>query len=178
MPEFFQTRMGMRFFESQLPKLIETMERIARVGEQLAENYEPDFCADCGGSTAVGSRDPHVCGEPMTIANVIDRDLPAFRDEAKKLTAVVRGQNFDRDPGMTSEDIMRLCDLMDALTGGPKWASYHDAAIGRAKFEPSPQDREAFEIVEQIAKRKATLTGIERTALLMVVAYANGRTNV
>ena len=46
MPEFFQTMMGRKFFEGQLPKLISTLERIAVCLEENNEKSHRTSRAD------------------------------------------------------------------------------------------------------------------------------------
>lgn len=40
MPEFFQTMMGKKFYESDMPKLIKSLDKIATQMERLNDNLE------------------------------------------------------------------------------------------------------------------------------------------
>lgn len=40
-PEFFQTRMGMRFFEVEVPRIVSALERIAAAMEKANEKVPP-----------------------------------------------------------------------------------------------------------------------------------------
>lgn len=44
-PQFFQTRMGVKFFQSDIPRLVAALERIAK---QLEERSQADDDADEG----------------------------------------------------------------------------------------------------------------------------------
>lgn len=41
-PEFFQTRMGVRFYEADVPRIARSMERIADALEKLAQTGTKD----------------------------------------------------------------------------------------------------------------------------------------
>lgn len=52
-PEFFQTPMGRRYYESTLPKMVETLERIAKAMEDANRlKGKPVECVNLDGTPA------------------------------------------------------------------------------------------------------------------------------
>ena len=59
-PEFFQTPMGKRFYESTVPRIAESLEKLTRVNEQLLKRMSPQTTPVQPPAAAATFKDPYV----------------------------------------------------------------------------------------------------------------------